>query len=123
MTKEIHLDYRVQLLLEEGRSRFKVYCGRCQSRLEIVRRLKAPTQEVRAKRDAHVAGLGVGFLPQQLAAPLLASGKLVALKVEMPRPDSSVCVAWRPNRTGRALRWFIQQFEHPEVVANVLASA
>jgi DNA-binding transcriptional LysR family regulator len=68
--------------------------------------LTVPTMQV--KVAAHVAGLGVGFLPQHLAAPLVAVGKLVILKTETNR-EGVTCVAWRANRTGRALRWFAQQ--------------
>ncbi|MFN5993321.1 MAG: LysR family transcriptional regulator [Betaproteobacteria bacterium] len=71
------------------------------------------------KLDAQVAGLGVGFLPAILAAPAIASGHLVTMEVQFPRAAGARCVAWRPNRTGRALRWFIQQFEKPEVADRV----
>jgi DNA-binding transcriptional LysR family regulator len=71
------------------------------------------------KLEAQLAGLGVGFLPTQLAAPQIAAGRLVALEVQFPRASGARCVAWRPNRTGRALRWFIQQFEKPDVAARV----
>jgi DNA-binding transcriptional LysR family regulator len=74
------------------------------------------------KLEAQIAGLGVGFLPKQLADPALRDGRLVALNVQSPRGEAGRCVAWRPNRTGRALRWFIQQFENP-AVANAIANA
>ncbi len=71
------------------------------------------------KLEAQIAGLGVGFLPAPLAAPHIAAGKLVPLEVQFPRAAGARCVAWRPNRTGRALRWFIQQFENPDIAARV----
>jgi DNA-binding transcriptional LysR family regulator len=62
------------------------------------------------KLAAQIEGLGVGFLPWQLAQPEIAAGRLIALEVSTPRPDSQICIAWRANRTGRALRWFVDQF-------------
>ncbi len=72
------------------------------------------------KLAAQIEGLGVGFLPLHRAAPALADGRLKAIEVLMPRGEPGCCVAWRVNRTGRALRWFIQQFENPQVAASVI---
>jgi DNA-binding transcriptional LysR family regulator len=72
-----------------------------------------------AKCHAQVAGLGVGFLPEHLARPFIKAKKLVAIAVDTPRPVSPTCIAWRPNRTGRALRWFVQQFEDPAIAKEV----
>lgn len=74
---------------------------------------------MRDKLAAQIAGLGVGFLPRHLAAHALARGELVELKVAMPRPDSPFCAAWRASRTGRALRWFAQELQRPEVIARL----
>ena len=71
------------------------------------------------KLAAQIAGLGVGFLPTHLAATALQAGSLVALEVSTPRTAGGSCVAWRANRTGRALRWFVQQFERPTVATKV----
>ncbi len=79
--------------------------------------LTVPT--VALKLAAHVAGLGVGFLPRHLAMPEIDAKRLVAIDVTTPRPDSATCIAWRANRIGKALRWFIQQFEAPETLARI----
>lgn len=79
--------------------------------------LTVPTMQ--AKLAAHIAGMGVGFLPAHLAQPAIDTNRLVALAVTTPRRESPVCIAWRANRTGRAQRWFIQQFERPEIAAMV----
>lgn len=71
------------------------------------------------KLAAQINGLGVGFLPSHLAAPALRDGMLTAIDVVTPRATANTCVAWRANRTGRALRWFVQQFEDPAVVTQV----
>lgn len=64
---------------------------------------------MRDKISAHVAGLGVGYLPAHLAAPDVAAGRLRILNLASPRPESALYAAWRPSRTGKALRWFAQQ--------------
>jgi DNA-binding transcriptional LysR family regulator len=76
---------------------------------------------MRDKLAAQIAGLGIGFLPRHLAAPALTSGKLVSRRVDSPRPDSPYCAAWRASRTGRALRWFAQELEKPDVLAALAA--
>jgi DNA-binding transcriptional LysR family regulator len=82
--------------------------------------LTVPTMQ--DKLNAHIAGLGVGFLPKHLALPEIKAKRLLTLDVVNPRPTTDVCVAWRANRTGRALRWFIQQLEHTEVAKSIFLS-
>jgi DNA-binding transcriptional LysR family regulator len=77
---------------------------------------------MRAKVAAHIAGLGIGYLPCTLADPEIAAGRLVALAVATGKPTGKLFVAWRANRTGKALRWFAQQLERPEVIAKLFAS-
>ncbi|MES3008583.1 MAG: LysR family transcriptional regulator [Pseudomonadota bacterium] len=61
-----------------------------------------------AKIEAQRMGVGVGFLPRHMAAPLLASGALVALECSVPRPPMPIYMAWRKHQSGRALTWFIE---------------
>jgi DNA-binding transcriptional LysR family regulator len=72
------------------------------------------------KLAAHVAGLGIGFLPEPLAKHEAAAGRLNILPVEIGKPAGEAVIAWRPNRTGKALRWFIQQLESADARANLL---
>ncbi len=83
--------------------------------------LTVPTMQ--AKLNAHVTGLGVGFLPKHLALPEIKAKRLVAIDIVNPRAATTVCVAWRANRTGRALRWFIDQLENPAIVKSLLHAA
>lgn len=62
-----------------------------------------------AKFEAQLAGLGVGFLPATLAAPALADGRLVALRVASPKPRVALSMAWRAAAPGQALRWFTER--------------
>jgi len=83
--------------------------------------LTVPT--MRDKLNAHIAGLGVGFLPTHLATPEINAKRLFAIEVTNPRPTSEVCVAWRANRTGRAQRWFIEQLEKSAVAKSILLTS
>lgn len=64
---------------------------------------------MRDKIAAHIGGLGVGYLPAHLAAPEVANGHLRSFELDSPRPEAALYAAWRPRRTGKALRWFAQQ--------------
>jgi DNA-binding transcriptional LysR family regulator len=75
---------------------------------------------MRAKLAAHIAGLGVGYLPLAMAEREVAAGRLRILDVDALRPGGEMIVVWRPNRTGQALRWFIQQLEKPGVRSVLL---
>lgn len=72
------------------------------------------------KIDAHVAGLGVGFLPLPIAKFEERAGRLKILDVEISKPGGETVIAWRPNRTGKALRWFIKQFQSADTIQSLL---
>lgn len=66
--------------------------------------LSVPDQET--KREAILAGLGVGFLPERLIADDLARRRLVAPRLSFA--DSStheLCYAWHAGESGRGLAW------------------
>jgi DNA-binding transcriptional LysR family regulator len=67
--------------------------------------------DMQAKLAAQVAGLGCGWLPRFLAAPAAASGQLVIKRVAEPRPALPVHIAWRAERPGRALAWWLKALE------------
>jgi len=73
-----------------------------------------------AKAAAHIAGLGVGFLPISVATPEAAAGRLNILPVEISKSGGDVLAAWRPNRTGKALRWFLDQLQRTEIAETLL---
>jgi DNA-binding transcriptional LysR family regulator len=76
-----------------------------------------------AKIAAHVAGLGVGYLPKHVAAPEVKAKRLKILPTEVARADIALTVIWRANRTGKALRWFAKKLEDPLVVAQLLMTS
>lgn len=75
---------------------------------------------LQAKLDAQIAGLGVGFLPTQLAASALSDGRLVALEVEEPKPKTRLHAAWRPRDAGKALKWWVARLEDEKVRERLL---
>ena len=67
-----------------------------------------------AKLQAHLAGLGCGFLPRYLAAPWLEKGTLVERKLDSETRRDQAFLAWNENATGNAAKWWrdhLQSFE------------
>jgi len=75
--------------------------------------LTVPTMQ--AKLSAQLHGLGGGFLPEPMARPYIDAGHLVERRTERVVPVGQMHVAWRvpaAGRPGRALEWWLAQFEH-----------
>jgi DNA-binding transcriptional LysR family regulator len=72
----------------------------------------------RAKLEAQLRGLGCGFIPEPLARPHVAAGRLVVKRTERTSPTASMSYAWRAERSplgiGKALAWWLQQLESPK---------
>ncbi|HSN19633.1 MAG TPA: LysR family transcriptional regulator [Usitatibacter sp.] len=81
--------------------------------------LTVPSME--AKAAAHVAGLGVGFLPRWIAEREALAGRLRILSVAAERAPAELLVAWRPGKEGKALRWLVKRLEDPLVAAELLS--
>jgi DNA-binding transcriptional LysR family regulator len=77
---------------------------------------------MRAKLEAQIAGLGVGFLPVNLANPAIASGRLMLKQVEEESTKvTRMSLAWRPRDAGKGLKWWLERLEDPEVRRALLA--
>lgn len=76
---------------------------------------------MRAKIAAHVAGLGVGYIPAHLAATEVAAGRLVVKRVVETPAEAQLLIAWRTAHKGKALQWFLDRLEDPTVRASLLA--
>ncbi|KVN79962.1 LysR family transcriptional regulator [Burkholderia ubonensis] len=72
--------------------------------------------KILAQRD----GLGVGWVPRQRAATLLARGELVEMPTAEPREPNVLYVAWRGDREGRALQWWLEQLRAPRLAQRLL---
>lgn len=81
--------------------------------------LTVPSLE--AKAAAHIAGLGVGFLPRWIAERESAAGRLRILAVDAERAPHEMVIAWRPGQEGKALKWFVKRIEDPLVAAELLS--
>jgi DNA-binding transcriptional LysR family regulator len=66
---------------------------------------------MQAKIQAQVLGLGVGFVPQGLAASAIAAGSLVVLEVTAPKPRLQLSVAWGAQHSGPATQWFAERMQ------------
>lgn len=76
-----------------------------------------------AKLDAHLRGLGGGFLPESMARPYIDTGRLVLKKVARPERVVRVGYAWRASNLpeqGRALQWWLTQLESSATRAALL---
>ena len=68
-----------------------------------------------AKLAAQLHGLGGGFLPEPMARPYIEAGHLVERKTERPPRTATMHCVWRERtagKPGRALEWWLEQFEH-----------
>ncbi|WP_175794865.1 LysR family transcriptional regulator [Burkholderia ambifaria] len=83
--------------------------------------LAVPT--LAAKLAAQCEGLAVGTLPDCIAARAIAQGKLVARQVIGMRDTTHCYMAWRSDEAGRALRWWVEQLDRPDLVDRFLALA
>ena len=68
------------------------------------------------KIEAHLLGLGVGYLPTHRIKKELQAGQLVALALEKPEDrNHSLCIAWREDNKGKALAWFVKKIKQMEM--------
>ena len=68
-----------------------------------------------AKLDAHLRGMGIGFLPEPMARPYIETGRLVAKTTERGIRTGRLHYAWRstaPAPPGRALQWWLAQLDN-----------
>jgi len=64
--------------------------------------------DMHAKLQAHIAGLGVGYLPKKLAERYAATGELVIKRVTEPKPEVISYLAWR-SKGGKAQKWLLEK--------------
>jgi DNA-binding transcriptional LysR family regulator len=76
---------------------------------------------MQAKIAAHIAGLGVGYVPRARAAAAIASGQLVEKAVDEPQRGTTICAAWRPREAGLAMNWFLARLAEPDVRRAILS--
>lgn len=75
---------------------------------------------MQAKIAAQRNALGAGWLPRHRVASLLKRGELVELKTADPREPNVLYAAWRGDRDGRALQWWIDQIQQPRLAKRIV---
>jgi DNA-binding transcriptional LysR family regulator len=77
---------------------------------------------MQAKLEAQIQGLGVGYLPSNLARAALEAGRLVQKAVEDDSEKvTRLSLAWRARDTGKALKWWLARLEDPAVKQQLLS--
>jgi DNA-binding transcriptional LysR family regulator len=77
---------------------------------------------MQAKLEAQIQGLGVGYLPSNLARAALASGRLVQKVVEDDSEKvTHLSLAWRARDSGKALKWWLARLQDPAVKQQLLS--
>jgi DNA-binding transcriptional LysR family regulator len=79
--------------------------------------LTVPTLD--AKLTAQLRGIGAGTIPECLAAGAIARGKLVRKEVTGMRDVTQFYLAWRKDEEGSALRWWVDQLDHPDLIVRI----
>ena len=85
--------------------------------------LTVPT--LQAKLDAHLRGLGVGYLPEHMARPHIESGRLVRRQVDQPERCHLFGHAWRKpaaGAPGHALLWWLEKLASPRTHAALFGA-
>lgn len=77
--------------------------------LNTQRSIRVPTMA--AKKQAQMAGVGIGFLPRHLIDHELASGTLIAKDIYLQREPQTLYLAWKKQDEGRALGWLIERLQ------------
>lgn len=74
-----------------------------------------------AKLDAQCEGIAVGTLPECIAQGAIDDGKLVARRVTGMREVTYCYLAWREDEAGRALSWWVEQLDRPDLIDRFIA--
>ncbi|OXC72705.1 LysR family transcriptional regulator [Caballeronia sordidicola] len=72
-----------------------------------------------AKLAAQIRGLAVGTIPECLAAGPLSQGELVSKEVLGMRHITHFYLAWRSDEMGKALSWWVDQLNQPDLLDQV----
>jgi len=76
--------------------------------------------DMASKYLAQRMGLGIGFLPKSWIKQDVAEGRLVIKAVKENKGESIGVIAWRTEHSGRALGWFLNKLEDPNVMKSLL---
>lgn len=84
--------------------------SRSEGLLDGQSRITVPT--VQKKIEAHLLGVGIGFLPVHRIQNELESGELVSLQLaSYESRTNQLIMAWNKDNQGKALAWFIERIQ------------
>jgi DNA-binding transcriptional LysR family regulator len=75
-----------------------------------------------AKLSAQCEGLAVGSLPACVAERAITQGKLVVRTVAGMREVTPCYLAWRDDEMGKALNWWIERLDRPDLIQRFTES-
>ncbi|WP_025101723.1 LysR family transcriptional regulator [Burkholderia sp. A1] len=114
LTREAIARHRAVVVADSSRAT----AGRAYGVLGGQPSLALPTMQ--AKIVAQREALGVGWLPRERIASLLASGALLEKRTADPREPNLLYAAWRGDREGRALQWWIEKLKAPRLARRLV---
>ncbi len=71
--------------------------------------------DLQAKCEAHRLGLGVGYVPRYMVQKDIDEKRLLVKQVETAIPNPQIVIAWRTADVGKALKWFLDRLDDPEL--------
>jgi DNA-binding transcriptional LysR family regulator len=75
-----------------------------------------------AKLEALCEGIAVGMLPDRATEEHIREGKLVARRIEGVRETTNCYLAWREDKVGKALNWWIDQLDTVDLIERLFTS-
>jgi DNA-binding transcriptional LysR family regulator len=76
--------------------------------------------DMQTKYQYQLAGLGFGFLPEVLVRPDIERGLLIEKKVEEPKPEETLYLAWRTGEEGAAFKWWKARLRDSSPITRML---
>lgn len=76
-----------------------------------------------AKVGALCEGIAVGMLPERVAERAMGEGRLVAKRVTGVREHTQCYLAWREDKCGHALDWWVEQLDKGDLIKRLFDCA
>ncbi|UEP31043.1 MULTISPECIES: LysR family transcriptional regulator [unclassified Burkholderia] len=75
-----------------------------------------------AKLDLLCEGMAVGMLPAPVVEEPIRQGKLVERRVTGVRDHTTCYLGWREDKTGRALKWWINRLDQIDLISTLFST-
>ncbi len=77
--------------------------------------------DMASKLEAHIQGLGVGYLPLYWAQAAIDAKQLIVKPVEATPNRTLQQIAWRSDNPGKALKWFVEKLRQVTIQKRLLS--